>query len=70
MLFYVECYCHINKELNFQKWKSGIFKSALCERQTYSVMEQDTSQLSKCMAHTYSMRNMDKICTLKYSPLP
>jgi hypothetical protein len=38
----VECYCHINKELNLQKWKSGVFKSAVSVRQTYSVMEQDT----------------------------
>ena len=63
----IECYCHIDKTLNLQKWKSGIFKSAICQRQPYSVIEQDTSQLSKCMAQSDIMRNMDAICTLKYS---
>jgi len=63
----VECYCHIDKALNLQKWKSGIFKSAICQRQKYSVIEQDTSQLSRCMAQRDIMRNMDAICTLNYS---
>jgi hypothetical protein len=63
----VECCCHINKTLNLQKLESGIFKSAICQRQTYSVMEQDTSELSKCLTQRDIVRYMDAIFTSNYS---
>ena len=62
----VECYCHVNKELNLWKWESGIFKSKLYQRLSYRGTEHNTSWFSKCVAQRDIMRNMDAVCTIIY----